>query len=217
MNFLTTGVLDSLTDWIAGLFHQHTILLPIFLITFDEAGFPLPLGDFIVTYTGYQIAQGKISFLMAFFLLLVPILIGATFLYFLSVRFGERIVLSLGKYIDLDKEKLKKVEEKYKKYGPLVIIFGRHIPGFRVPITIFSGISGIPYRTFILSVFISVVFWIPAYLSIGMKLGPKAVHFAHAQNGLLLFLLIPVILIILGIVLLRKRNNQKKNSKKTKK
>jgi membrane protein DedA with SNARE-associated domain len=79
----------------------------------------------------------------AFVLLLLAVLVGSSTLYALSARYGQRIVLHFGNYLHVDAHKLLTVEEKFQQDGPWVIILGRHIPGFRIPITIFAGMSGI--------------------------------------------------------------------------
>jgi membrane protein DedA with SNARE-associated domain len=79
----------------------------------------------------------------AFVLLLLAVLVGSSTLYALSARSGQRIVLHFGNYLHVDAHKLLTVEEKFQQDGPWVIILGRHIPGFRIPITIFAGMSGI--------------------------------------------------------------------------
>ncbi|MCL4338448.1 DedA family protein [Patescibacteria group bacterium] len=152
------------------------------------------------------------SYWIAFFMILFSVLIGATILYFLSLRFGQSILLRFGMFIHLNKERLITVEKQFKKYGPLVIIFGRHIPGFRVPITIFSGISKVPYRTFIISTFISVVFWIAFYLEIGRQLGSQTIKLLKAHNIYYLFLVIIIVSFIVYILLKRMKNKHGKKS-----
>ena len=193
-------------------FLQHqTIFGSIFILFIEEAGFPLSVADIVITFTGYQIANGSLSFSVAFLGLLVADLAGASVLYYLSARFGQKLVFRFGKYIHLDEKKLLKVEEKFRKHGPLFIIFGRHIPGFRITITVFSGISDVTYQTFIISTFASVVWWIPFYLFVGQRLGPKAAQFFHAHSySPLLLIFLPILALVLPLFLLRKK--KKSNS-----
>ena len=121
-------------------------------------------------------------------------------LYYLSSWYGQIIVLNFGKYIHFDGKKLTTVEEKFRKYGAWVIIFRRHISGFRIPIMVFSGMSGVSYKTFIVSTFISVIFWILFYLSVGQQFGAKIVRLLHGHNGYFVLLLIPF-LIFIGSIL----------------
>lgn len=174
------------------------------MLFIEEAGFPIPIADGIIIYTGYLISRGHISFTVALIGLLFADLAGVSLLYYLSSRYGQKLIVRFGKYMHLSEKKLFKVEQKYRKYGPLFIIFGRHIPGFRVPTTVFSGMSEVTYPTFIASTFISIIWWIPLYLAIGQNLGAKAKQLiqAHLQYTPLLALL-PILAIAIPIFLLR--------------
>lgn len=194
-------IFDGPEDWIVALLHQQAYLPPFLLITAEEAGVPLPVpGDVVITYIGYQVSKGVLPYAVAFVLLLLAVLVGSSILYYLSSRYGQRIVLQFGKYLHVDAQKLLTVEEKFKRYGPWVIILGRHIPGFRIPITIFAGMSSISYRTFILSTFVSVIFWIALYLAIGKSLGAKTVSLLHAHRGYYLFVLVPIVIVLLYVL-----------------
>lgn len=182
--------------------HQGAYALLVLLLI-EEAGIPLPIpGDVVIAYTGYEVSRGNIPYIGAFLLLLIAVLIGSSILYYLSARFGQKIVLTFGRYIHLNEKKLLTVEEKFRKYGPWVIIFGRHVPGFRIPITVFAGMSKISYKTFIISTFISVIFWIPFYLALGQQLGPKTMQLLRGYNKYFLIALIPFIVFIGSLIYL---------------
>lgn len=204
MHFFNFMFLDQFEDAIVTFLAHQVFLAPVVLLMLDEAGFPLPVADFTISYTGYQVSLGHITFFGAFVMLLIADLIGASILYYLCSRFGPHIIEKFGKYIHLDKHKLTVVEEKFRKYGPLFIIIGRHVPGFRIPITVFSGISEMTYRTFIISTFISVVLWIPFYLSVGQHLGPRTIRLIHANAWFATLFLLPIILSIAPFFFLRK-------------
>jgi membrane protein DedA with SNARE-associated domain len=203
----TFNTLDYYEDIIVGFLVHQIYLAPIILLVLEEIGVPLPFADIVIAYTGYQVAVGKIPYLVAFIILLVSDLVGASILYFLARRYGKVIVNKFGKYIDLDMNKLNSVEGGFRKYGPIAIIVGRHIYGFKVPITLFSGISKMRYITFALSVIISDSFWIPFYLALGKKLGPRTIHLFHlyhVNHWYYLLVVIPIALAFLPFFLMRK-------------
>lgn len=212
--------LDSIGDILVSLLQHQALFAPFLLLLVEESGIPIPVpGDIVVTYLGYQVAKGTIPYYLAFIELLAAVMIGSSVLYYLSSKYGQQIVLKVGKYIHLDEKKLVIVEQYFQKYGFLVIIFGRHIPGFRVPITIFSGMSNLSYKTFILSTFISVVFWILLYLSIGEKLGPRAIQLlnGHQQYFALVFLPFAIFIFSIIFVQVKKKFSKEKKAKDTKK
>lgn len=216
MSIFSGTFLDSIQDWVLSLLRQQVYLGPMLLLMLEEAGVPLPVpGDLIIAYLGYEVSKGLISFYLAFALMMISVLAGSSILYYLSYRFGQHFILKIGKYIHIDERRLLLVEEKFKKYGVLVVIFGRHIPGFRVPITVFAGMSDMKYTTFIASTFISIVFWIPFYLQLGMRLGPRTARILHGNKlYLLVFFVSAIIYFLVFMFLLNNRKELKKTQTK---
>lgn len=201
------GYLDNIEDALAGFLIHQIYLAPIILLILEEIGVPIPFSDIVIGYTGYQVALGRIPYFVAFFILLVSDILGASILYWLASKYGKKIIDKFGKYIDLDIDKLDSFEGIFRKYGPVAIVVGRHVYGFKVPITFFSGISKMKYWMFAVSVLISDSFWIPFYLSVGKRLGPKTVkifHQYHFNHWAYLLLLIPFLLALLPFFLMRK-------------
>lgn len=207
------SLINPLVEFLESFIENQGLYAPILLVVLEEIGIPLPLpGDvMVISYMGYKTTTGEISYAAAFILLLICLLVGASILFALSRKYGEKIVLKLGKYLDLDEHKLKYIEAKFRKYGIWVIIVGRHIPGFRIPVTIFSGIAKISYKKFISATFVSIIFQIPFYLALGQKLGPKASRMFHGNYLYSLLGFIP--LIVLGFMyylFLAKRRRENK-------
>jgi membrane protein DedA with SNARE-associated domain len=128
------------------------------------------------------------------------ILLGSSVLYYLSYFYGEPLVEKFGRFIHLNEKKLKYIERKFRQYGPLVIMIGRHIPGFRIPITVFSGVSRVKYKTFIISEFFSVLVWVLIFMQVGVKLGKRTMALFHNHDSLIFFLAIPVVLTIITLI-----------------
>jgi hypothetical protein len=81
--------------------------------------------------------------------ILAAILAGASALYCLSSRWGQALVQKLGKFMHISEDRLRSTERRFQTHGPWFIIIGRHIPGMRVPITVFCGIARVRYRLFL--------------------------------------------------------------------
>ena len=64
-------------------------------------------------------------------------------------------------------------ERWFQRYGVIAIIFGRHIPGFRVPITVAAGVLKVSYRLFAASVAVSTAIWAGVVMVIGINFGPR--------------------------------------------
>jgi membrane protein DedA with SNARE-associated domain len=215
INILESRSIDPLTDWIASFVTHQAPLAPLLLLFLEESGIPLPIpGDIYVAFEGYQVAQGKIAYWSAFTLLLIAVLLGSSVLYFLSARWGNVIMLRVGRYLHLSEARIKIVEKYFRKHGVWVIILGRHIPGLRIPITFFAGSSGVPYFTFLASTFVSVIFWIGLYLSAGSHLGRHVRALFHADPIYLLMLALPFAIFVGSIVYARVQLEREKRETK---
>lgn len=172
--FAFLGWLDLYVDLLQRFLASKAVLAPLLLLFIEECGIPLPIsGDIILAYTGYRLSlqPSGPGIWQAFFAAQVAALAGATVLFFISRRWGQVVILKIGKFIFLKEEHIKKAERLFARWGILGIIAGRHIPGFRIPVTIFAATSGIKYPTFIISTFVSTSIWILFYLIIGRRIG----------------------------------------------
>ena len=185
---------------------QHTYLPGYALLYIEESGIPLPApGDVFVMYVGVHIPRNIAAWLVAWLGLIFVVVLGATNLFFVSRRFGTRLVHSrFAEYVHLNPERLAKAEGWFKRYGVLAIIFGRHIPGFRVPITVASGIFNVPYRVFAPSVAVSTAIWAGVMLTLGMLLGPRLAVLLNA-HGWVYFIWGAIVVALIGGMYLRQR------------
>ena len=169
------------------------------LLYLEESGVPLPApGDVFVMYVATRVPHQWTAWVLAWLGLIGAVVLGATNLWLISRRYGRRLVeSSFGEYIHLNPERIAKADAWFKRYGVFAIIFGRHIPGFRIPITVASGIFGVPWRVFAPSVAVSTAIWAGVVLAIGINFGPRLENLlrAHTQlyfvwGGLVLLLVV---------------------------
>ena len=200
-------------DWgeiLLNLIRNHPVLAPLILIAAEEFAIPLPLpGEVLIIFTGYQASRGVTTYLSAFLSFFVAVLIGTSILYCLSVRWGNLLVLKLGKLFHLDQKKLHIIESRFRKHGLIFIILGRMIPGFRIPITIFAGMSKVSYRTFIYAISISNLLWIPLYLYFGKIFGPQSHRILQSKYSLLFIISIPLFVALIYYLLYKKLDTEK--------
>ena len=181
--------------------HNHAVLAPLLFLLAEETGVPLPVpGDVIIAYVGYGISKTPtVSVWEAMFIGLFAVLAGSTVLFHLSRRYGQVVIQWLGRFIFLKQSHIDKAEGLFKRYGIWAIIFGRHIPGMRIPITIFAATSGVRYRTFILSTFVSTVGWIFFYLKVGYRFGGDFQQLFQRDTGITVTVMIGLVVVFVGL------------------
>ncbi|MEO6761154.1 MAG: DedA family protein [Candidatus Saccharimonadales bacterium] len=213
MNQIFT-LLDLYSDKVQLFVSTHVVLAPLLLLLAEEMGVPILVpGDAILGYVGYDLAKTHSATLwQAFILAFISVLIGASVLFLLSQRYGNFVITRLGQFIFLKQKHLDHAEKLFAKYGIWTIIFGRHIPGMRIPITIFAATSGVKYRTFMLGTVISTSAWILFYLSVGKSYGSDIQHSLHKYVVLSFLLIITVILVIVGLHILGHYRERKERS-----
>jgi len=180
---------------------QNSFLPGFALLYLEESGVPLPApGDVFVMYVGTRIPHTPVAWVAAWFGLVLSVVLGATNLYLISKRYGRRLAESqFAEYVHLSHERLAKAEVWFKRYGVLAIIFGRHIPGFRVPITVAAGVFGVPYRVFAPSVAVSTAIWACVMLTLGVKFAPRLAVLLQAHSWVYLIWGAIVVALVAGI------------------
>jgi membrane protein DedA with SNARE-associated domain len=111
-------------------------------------------------------------FLAAWIGFVLAVTFGATNLYLLSRRYGRRLLEHrVASFLHLTPARLDSAENSFRRWGPWALIFGRHILGLRVPLTVAAGVLKLPYRTFAISVAVSSAAWAGVFLLLGLLFG----------------------------------------------
>ncbi|HKV86949.1 MAG TPA: DedA family protein [Candidatus Dormibacteraeota bacterium] len=191
------------------LFRHYTYLTGFALLYIEESGIPLPApGDVFVLFVGAHIPHNVFAFMVAWFGLILAVTAGATNLFFLSKKYGRQLVDSrYAAYVHLSPERVARAEKWFRRYGMLAIIFGRHIPGFRVPITVAAGVFKVPYRVFAPSVAVSTAIWAGIVLFIGINFGSRFEAFLRVHSLLYFVWGAIVVALVVGIFVGQRRED----------
>ncbi|MGI8563588.1 MAG: DedA family protein [Candidatus Dormibacter sp.] len=169
----------DITRAVRGFVNRAGPIASIALLYVEESGVPLPVpGDVYVIYLGHQAGFQLLKWVGAWLAVITAVTAGATNMYLIARRWGRRLVKGrLGVAIHLNPERLHKAEGWFQRWGALAIIFGRHVPGMRIPITVASGIFQVHYPTFAGSVAVSTAIWAGVWLFLGARYGGRVSTF----------------------------------------
>jgi membrane protein DedA with SNARE-associated domain len=192
------------TFWMRHVLHRYTYLASYGLLYLEESGMPLPApGDVFVMYVGAHVPRHLASWVVAWLGLIGVVVLGATNLFFISRKFGRRLAESrYAEAVHLSPERLRKAEQWFQRYGVVAIIFGRHIPGFRVPITVAAGALKVGYPTFAASVAVSTAIWAGIVMAIGVNFGPRMEAFLNVHR-VTYWIWAGVVLVMIGMIVYR--------------
>lgn len=181
------------------------------LLYLEESGVPMPMpGDVFVMYVGHHSAHGLVFLLAAWLGLIAVVIVGATNLYFISRRWGRAIVEHrLAKVLHLTPARIAQAERWFGRYGFWTLVFGRHVPGLRVPLTVAAGIFRVHYRVFIASVAISTAVWAGFFITLGAVFGGRIGHLLriHREGYVILPAVIVIAFAVYLLILIRRTGN----------
>jgi membrane protein DedA with SNARE-associated domain len=195
------GLIAPYTEFIAHFAASQVVLAPLLLLFIEESGIPLLVpGDVILAYVGYNVSTTPgASLVLATIVAMIAVTLGSSILFFAARKWGNSIVNKVGKFLFIEQSDLKRAENLFKKYGMWTILIGRHIPGMRIPLTIFAGISGMSYRTFISATLASTVLWIALFLNVGHRYGKDFAKIVHHSVTTSILIVISILVVILGM------------------
>jgi membrane protein DedA with SNARE-associated domain len=177
LSLLEGDVPDDLTGFgslVTGLMNRFGAAASFALLYIEESGVPLPVpGDVYVAYLGKLNASSFSNLVLSWLGIIAVVVGGATNLYLVSRRFGPALLRHrfVHDVLGVDEARLERVRGWSKRWGALAIIFGRHVPGFRIPVTVLAATTGVPYRIFAPSVAVSTAVWAAIGLWIGATFG----------------------------------------------
>jgi membrane protein DedA with SNARE-associated domain len=212
-------VVTGVRQWVRVPLRAYSYLASYGLLYIEESGVPLPApGDVFVMYVGAHVPRNLPSWIIAWLGLIGVVVLGATNLFFISKKIGRRLAEGrLAEVVHLSPERLQRAEQWFQKYGVVAIIFGRHIPGFRIPITVAAGVLKVKYRVFAASVAVSTAIWAGIVIIVGINFGPRMEAFlrVHRQTYWIWAGVVLVMVLVIGYRVYRAGPHSKQSSQST--
>ena len=148
-------------------------LLGIFLIVFSESGMPfgffLP-GDTLLFAAGIFAFQGLFPIGLVITVIFAAGILGGNVGYWIGKNMGRKLFEREASFI-FNKKRILDVENFYKKYGPVTVIFARFIPFLRTFSPIVAGVGVMHYKTFFLYNIVGSIIWATTMPTLGYYFG----------------------------------------------
>jgi membrane protein DedA with SNARE-associated domain len=175
---------DVGAQWARTQLAGHGYLSAYPLLYIEESGVPLLApGDVFMLYVGAHAPHNALALTAAWLGFILVVVAGATNLYLISRRLGRNFVHSrVAGFIHLTPERMERAEAWFQRYGWAAIIFGRHVPGLRVPITVACGVTRVSYPIFAASVAISTAIWAGFWVGIGALYGERVERYLRGHS-----------------------------------
>ncbi|ASS76271.1 hypothetical protein CIG75_15850 [Tumebacillus algifaecis] len=145
------------------------------LLMLGIVGLPLP-DETLLTFTGYQIAQGRMHFAGALLAAFLGSSLGITLSFLIGRLLGKSVVARFGRFLHLTEERLLRVEHYMERFGGLALFFGYFVPGVRHLTALSAGVGQMKFRIFAPFAYLGALFWTVTFLLIGQLFSNQLNH-----------------------------------------
>ncbi|HEU5139341.1 MAG TPA: DedA family protein [Bacillales bacterium] len=192
-------IISWLLDWLVGLGYWG-----IFLGLLVEV---IP-SELVLSYGGFMIAQGEITFIGAVIAGMVGGTLQQWIIYWIGYYGGRPFVQKYGKYILLHEKHIQIAEKWFDKYGSGVVFFARFIPVVRQAISIPAGLAKMSFGKFTFYTIVAMIPWSILFLYLGMTLGDNWRTIDEVAAPYINLIALVALVLIAGFVIykLRKKN-----------
>ncbi len=190
---------------------EHFPYLGLFgLLVLGTLGFPFP-EDSILLLSGFLAARNYIKPLQAFLIVYASLLMTDFLLYSVGKKYGRRVVEHKRFHKILTAEKLAKLEEKFNRWGALVVFFGRHVLGLRAQVFLVAGALKMSWKRFLLADGTSALLAIALWGGLGY-VGGNHIDTLRRNITSIEFTLTVFLAILVGSVLFSRYLKKRRNS-----
>jgi membrane protein DedA with SNARE-associated domain len=163
-----------MTAWLISLVGTWGLPAIFVTMTAESAGLPIS-SEIVVPLGGALASQGKLNNLaLVIAVASLANLTGSLIAFWLTRRYGERIVLSrVGRRLGLSRGHLRLANRFFERFGLWAVFIGRLLPIVRTYISFPAGVSKIGYVRFVLATLAGAIPWNFALAYAGYKLGQQ--------------------------------------------
>jgi len=164
----------------------------------EYIGFPFVPGEAMMSFLGFSsVKESAGAVLYSLLFAVAGTFTGSMLAWLIGYKYGEGVVLKVGKPFRITKKKLDAAKVSFDKRRTVWIVFSRFIPGIRHIIPYLSGISRIKAGKFALLSLAGSVLWCGSFIGLGSLLGERWRMVANLAKAYSLVILLLVIFVLL--------------------
>ncbi|MCL6548794.1 MAG: DedA family protein [Alicyclobacillus sp.] len=150
----------------------------------EVLGLPFP-GDAVMALYGFAAAEGRLQLVPVIACSVAGYLCGSLLSYSLSRRWGPWVERRLARAVLLSPRSMTRTTLLIDRYGAVLLIPGRFLPGVRSVSSYVAGLMQMEARPFVAYTVIGASLWCSAWVCLGFWLGEN-VHLVmvHIRSGL---------------------------------
>jgi membrane protein DedA with SNARE-associated domain len=146
-------------------------LVGVYLALLIEGlGLPFP-GDAALAFYGFAAAEGRFHLGAVWLFGTLGYITGALIVYGLSLRYGAAWLDRFANVPLFNARSMMRTTRLIDRYGPLLLVPGRFLPGVRSVSSYVAGLTRMDFRMFLIYTGIGVTLWCFAWIGLGYWFG----------------------------------------------
>ena len=133
---------------------------------------PLP-EDFPLVYAGVAIAEGKFTWTPTLVVAVVGVGLRDVGVYALGRYMGPWLLESERSERWFKRERIRRAEKMVRDRGPVAVLVGRFLIGFRAPVFLVAGACKLPFRQFVFWDVVGMTVAVPGMIWLGWAFGEQ--------------------------------------------
>jgi membrane protein DedA with SNARE-associated domain len=150
------------------------VLAFVFFVMFIENVFPPSPSDMILVFCGTLVSLSGVGFIPMVIAATTGSIVGFAVMYWVGARFG--ISIQQGNVKFLPRAAILQAERWFQRYGLWIIVANRFLSGTRAVISLFAGMSELPFSQTMALSGISAAVWNAILIGAGTALGHNWMH-----------------------------------------
>lgn len=159
-----------MTDTLLGLVFEYGYVGLFLAMALGLVGIPVP-DEALLTAAGYLLAQGHLKLGYTMVAAITGSVAGMSLSYLLGRWLGRPLLTKFGPLLRLTPDKLARHEERFAKWGHILVLAGYFVPGLRHMTALFIGLGKHPYRPFLFYASLGALAWTSTFELLGVLLG----------------------------------------------
>lgn len=181
------GVLASL----APILNSYGYLAVGGVLFLEDFGIPVP-GETILIAAAVYAGAGSLNIAVVVGVAVLAAVAGDNVGFAIGHFGGRRLVERFGRYVLLTPARLETAERFFTRHGGKIIVVARFVEGLRQANGILAGLTGVPWRRFLVFNTLGAVLWVGVWASLGYlagtNIGPVYEKISHYQRYALIAL-----------------------------
>ena len=188
----------GLAGWVTGVIVSFGYWGVVFLMVAENLFPPIP-SEVILPLAGFLVWRDDLGFVPVLGVSILGSLLGAFILYSLGRWGGRELVLRHARLLRVKEAELDRADDWFDRYGGVVVLVGRLVPGVRSVVSIPAGMAEMPLGQFALLTTLGSSVWNALLIGAGWTLGENWERVSHFVDSVSNYALVVLLLAAIGL------------------